>query len=536
MTILRFNVHTIIDDTKMQKRLILFYIFYLLLPYTAQAVKSTIEYRAERLEKSILNNKPCKKLAHNVVLTFHPSGMILEADTVYQYEENDIIEAHNNVKIKDNAGSTIQANKLVYYPEKKLAILAGDVIYKSDKATLYTPQLHYYIESKKASFSGGGRLLQAQMVVTSDQGTYDDSQHTITLSKEVILVDPSYQLHCDQLCYDTAKEEAYLQGFTKIIQDDSTLTSEKGGNYVIAKKQLILNQGTLTTQELTLIADRLEIGDGKDCIATGHTQLISKAHEATVIGESAKYIDKEKKIEMTGHPLLTKIIEQETMYLRADTFIALEKAGEQESDNPIQEIHALGHVRLYHASIQGLADGAIYTAQDKTIRLQNQPIIWCNHYQITGEDVYLVVGEKEKEEITLFVNSHLLMASADPIGNYNQIQGDKMIAYFKANAMEKIAITGNGECLYFILEDDKKLVGMNHIQCNSIELTMQENKLEKMECSPKPTGLFYPIELLKPEHRKLANFVWHGEKWPTKESILEAAVSPPSAPSLSSPP
>lgn len=508
---------------KVLKRVVCFIFLYPLyclplagLPESTLAEVDSIAYSAKELKSDSVNGKACKKLEGAVVFTFHPSGMELRADKAYKYEDENKIQAQGNVKIVDKEGSIVRADRLTYYPEKKLAILEKNVIIKSKKATFYTQKLVYNIEKKQGQFFNGGKLLQDQVVLTSSTGSYDGAAHTVTFSKEVVLVDPSCTLHCNHLSYNTETEMAYFQGFTKIIHEDGSLTTQKGGSYLVPKKHLIFNQGTLATKDMGLTADCLEVFEAQDCAAAGHVSLQSKAHDAVIVGEQARYFKKEKKAEITGHPLLTKVVNNEMMYLRADTFISLEKSEKEGAST--QEIHALNNVRLYQENLQGVADGAIYNSNEGIIHLHNKPIIWCDSYQITGEEVSLVI--EEEEQIKMVVNKNLFMASANPVGNYNQVKGHQMVASFKNGVMQKMSITGNGESLYFALGDKNELVGMNHIKCNDMEMIMSGNELERMEFKPKPIGVFYPAAKLESEQMELSDFIWHGDKWPTKESVL----------------
>ncbi|WP_339044742.1 OstA-like protein [Cardinium endosymbiont of Tipula unca] len=486
------------------------------LHFPISADEESVTYIAKSLEADFFNDKACKKLEGDVRFTFHPSGVVLTADTVYRYDHEDLIEAQGRVKIVDKEGGLIQADQLTYHPEKKLAVLQNNVMFSAQNAICYTQELVYDMEKKQGSFTNGGKLLHNDLVLTSSAGIYDGIKHTVTFSKDVVLEDPNYMVHCNQLCYNTTTEVASFKGLTKVVYEDGTLTTEQGGTYLMAKKHLLFNQGTLDTKDMVLFADSLEVFDAKDCAATGQVSLRSKAHNGVITGEKATYTEKEKKTEITGRPLLTSMVHNDPIYLRADTFIALEKKGKGGVLD--HQIHALNNVRLYQEFLQGIADGAVYNSSSNTIDLHNKPVVWCGSYQITGEDVHIVV--LENEQVKMFVNKNLFMASADPVGNYNQVKGHKMTADFKDGAIEKMSVEGNGESLYFALADDNELVGMNHIKCNRMEITIKENQLDRMEFKPKPSGIFYPAEKIEEEQMKLEGFIWHGEQWPTKENIL----------------
>ncbi len=476
----------------------------------------TMQYTADQLEGETTKGKSYKKLKGNVVFRFQPSGLLLQADEAYKYDDQNVVEARGNVTIVDQKGNSLKAGALTYYPEKKLAVMTQNVVCQSEKATLYTSALHYDLAKNRGAFSQGGKLVQEEMVLTSRSGVYNTAQQTVAFSKDVVLLDPSYTLQCEALHYNIKTGKATFQGFTKISHADGTIHTQTGGSYLQLEKHLIFNQGTFATKELTLSADQLELFDGQNCKATGHVSLDAKQYDVRIVGEAATYARNPQKVEIFGNPLLTKELHGDQLYLRAEYFMALEKP--QKEGPPIQEIHAIRNVRLYEASLQGIANGAIYDSTHNTIELQDTPIVWCGGYQITGEDVRLVI--QEKETIKMVVDKNLFMASADPVGNYNQVKGDKMVAKFKEGVLEKMCIEGHGESLYFVLDEQKELVGMNHIKCTSMEMDMVNNQLEQMKFKPKPLGMFYPAEKLTLEQMKLEYFVWHGEKWPTKENMV----------------
>ncbi|MGI2299863.1 OstA-like protein [Candidatus Cardinium hertigii] len=499
----------------MCKRIIYFAAYLLTFPLSIWAEAMT--YKADRLESDVIDNKPCKKLEGNVVFTFHTNGMVLTADKAYKYDDQELIKAQGNVKIMDQEGNVVESVFLTYDLLQKRAVFEKNVRYLSRKATFYTPKLIYDVEKKQGKFLQGGKLVQDQMVLTSSMGLYDGAHHQVTFCDKVVLVDPSYTFHSDQLDYKTESEVAYFRGPTKIIYRDGVFKTPKGGYYSLPKKQLAFEQGVLTTENIRLAADHLEIVNGEDCAATGHVSLHSQKHDALITGGKASYTRKEKKSVITDSPLLTKVLNNETIYLRADTFIFLEK-----NEPPEQEVHALNHVRLYQEVLQGVADGAVYNTSKNTIYLHNKPIIWCGQYQITGEAVHLAI--EEGEHVRMFVDKNLFMASENLVGHYNQVKGNKLVGLFKEGVIEKMSISGNSESIYFALGDNNELVGMNHLKCNGMEMNMVDNTLAQMTCQPKPIGVFYPAESLKEAQMKLPGFVWFGEKWPTKANILEGLL------------
>ncbi len=250
-------------------------------------------------------------------------------------------------------------------------------------------------------------------------------------------------------------------------------------------------------------------------LAAGQVELVAKDHKVTILGDHSHYWKDKGIVEVYGNPLLERVLENDTLYLTADTLMAIED--KQESKNSI--ILAYNHVKIFQTDLQGKADSMAYHNLDSTIYFYNQPVFWSANNQITADEIRITVNDQQLEK--MYVDPNAFIAEEDTLGNYNQLKARQMVVHFTKSKISHIDLEGNGESLYFAVDDDLKLVGMNYIKCSHMRIDMEKESLSKISFFMQPTGLFYPPQKITPDSRQLADFNWQIAARPTREEVLE---------------
>ena len=117
--------------------------------------------------------------------------------------------------------------------------------------------------------------------------------------------------------------------------------------------------------------------------------------------------------------------------------------------------------------------------------------------------------------------------SIDTLINYNQIKGRKMLVNFTdSSRIEKVTVEGNGESIYYAIDEKNTVTGMNRVQCGKMNINFKKNKVSKIAFLAKPDGKFIPPKEIKTDDKELDGFRWRINEKPTKESIMKV-VAPP---------
>ena len=74
--------------------------------------------------------------------------------------------------------------------------------------------------------------------------------------------------------------------------------------------------------------------------------------------------------------------------------------------------------------------------------------------------------------------------------------------------MYKTEVIGSVRVVYYPMDADSTLIGMNVSETSKLDVYLENQKLEKMVMSPKSSGTLYPMTQIPAGKDKLDNFVW----------------------------
>ena len=119
----------------------------------------------------------------------------------------------------------------------------------------------------------------------------------------------------------------------------------------------------------------------------------------------------------------------------------------------------------------------------------------------------------------LVLRQSSFIVSQDTLLNFNQVKGRHMVAFFKENKIRRVNVDGNGESLYYALDGDTALTGMNRVQCSDMRILFRDGKVGSITFVQKPDAKFIPPHELKPEDERLKDFQWRPLEKPTRASV-----------------
>ncbi len=486
----------------------IFLVIILCLSTVAQAQKGErIKYKAEELEYGKKKDESYRKLTGDVVFT--QKSTTVYCDTSYFYKKRNVMEATGHVRIVDDS-TTITSRQLVYEGDERMAKLRQNVVYLRGERELYTDFLDYDLEGEIAHYFNKGKLIDTTNVLTSEIGYYFAKDEFAQFYKNVVLTSPDFVLKTDTLRYNTLTKVAYTYGPTQITSDDGTVLHAKGGEFRTVVDESDFVKGSIETRDYYLEGDELYFDDGEKYYkAVFNVKMTAKDEDVIITGDEGYYDRRNGISKVYGRPLMKRILEADTLYLAADTLVAIESKYDS-----ARRILAYKNVKIYKEGLQGIADSMAYFNEDSVIFFYGDPVMWNNQNQITADTINLEISEDEMKRMNL--RSDAFLVSEDSIENYNQIKGRNMIAHFVDNQIDRINVNGNGEILYFALEEgDSVLMGMNKIFCASMQIRFKEQKLSSFSVYTNPEAQFIPPHELTEEMQYLANFAWRETERPT---------------------
>lgn len=471
-----------------------------------------LDYKAKVLE----GGKGYKKLIGNVVFTQEKT--IIYCDSATLFDKTNSMEAFGHVLIEDLEDSvTITSERLNYQGNGRVAELRGNVVYKDDSVRLYTDNLDYDMVNKSAVYFGGGKIMDDVNTMTSKKGNYDTEGKMMVFTDSVKLITPDYTLESDDLFYNILTKKARTSSETKITTSNGRiLNSKQSSEFDTRLGTYAFMVGEIDTEKYLIRGDELFYNNARGSYsAKGHVYLLAKEDNIIIIGDEANFWEDQGRAQVYGDPLLKKMMNEDTLYLRADTLISIDDSLEAN-----KRLLAFHNVKIFKSDLQGKADSLAYFLSDSSIIFYQDPILWNDGSQITADTIQILVNEGTIDRLNAKVNSFII--SEDSTTNYNQIKGRMMTAFFAGKTIKNVDVAGNGETIYFVADEANmtKFIGMNKIICTNMKINFAENQVNDIRFYTKPDGKFIPPHELKDDEKKLEGFAWRIEERPTQKGIM----------------
>ncbi len=478
--------------------------------------------QANFLEGGKRNNELYQKLIGNVIMTQNTTTIY--CDSAYFFKTTNRVEAFGHVKIADGDSVTITSRRLEYDGNEKLAKLRGNVVFtKLKTATLYTDFLDFDRIKNEAFYFNGGKLVDSVNVLNSRKGYYNINTNMMSFKKDVDVKNPDYTMQSDSLQYNSRTKIIYFRSSTTVINTDGDRFDYEGGEYNTTNKLSDLIIGTLDTKSYSVKAVSFDLDDRtKFYKLRKNVVMVSKEEQLIIYGDAMDYDRKNGISKVYNKAYFAKILgNNDTLFIGADTLVSIES-----DDASKKQILAYNNVKIFRTSMQGLADSLEYRALDSTVYFYTKPILWSDGNQITADSMRLQI--KNNKPFKMFMNGNSFVISKDSLLNFNQIKGRKMTASFSNSAISRVVVEGNGESIYFALdEEDQSFMGMNKTVCSNITIRFQNGQVNNLTFYTNPDAQFIPPHELKEDDMQLRGFSWLENLRPTRSDVVQVPQTLP---------
>jgi lipopolysaccharide export system protein LptA len=463
----------------------------------------------------------------NVIFTQNQTTIYCDSAEIFRAKNT--LQAYGRIKITEGDSVTVTAKSLSYDGNEKVAYLRKDVVFtKLATATLYTDYLNYYRGQNMAKYFNGGKLIDSTNTLTSKKGYYDVNTNLASFKTDVVSFNADYTLHSDTLQYNAKTKIVYFRDSTNIVDKDGQTAIYQSGYYDTNKKKSDLEKGDIETQSYKMTGDKYFLDDFRKFYkAKFNVVMTSKEEKMVIYGDDGDYDKLNGISKVYGNAYVAKIDDAgDTLFLSADTLVSIEN-----KDPRKKRLLAYNHVKIFKTDMQGIADSLVYVPADSTMYMYTDPVLWNEENQMTGDSVRLLIHNKKIDKIYLINNSFVV--SQDSLTNFNQIKGKKMVATFKESKISNVVVDGNGESIYFALDEQEiksdtmvikiaYTMGMNQIVCSNMKINFKEGKVNNISFYKKPDAKFIPPHEVKEPDTRLKGFIWREEDRPEKEEVVKS--------------
>lgn len=492
------------------------------------------------------------------------------------------LESFGNVHINDSDSVHIYAQYLRYMGIDKKALLTKKVRLTDKKSTLTTENLTYDVNLKLGTYLYGGKVVNKKTTLTSTEANYYGDTKDIYFYKNVLLVQPDGTIKTDSLQYNTSTEVSTFISPT-VIKDKKGLTIKTREGFYDIKKKIanLYKRSIIEDSTFSITADEIAI-DSLNGLSEfrGNAVYRSKDKEQgfDMIANNIKTNNKRSTIMATQIPLL--IIKQgaDSIFITADTLfsgrvidllttkkipnvrpvpvdtrikkgvlkdtikattapkspikkgapknvvdsIKLKTTSTPQVDSTLKYFEAYKNVKIFSDSLQAVGDSLFFSGSDSVFRLFNNPIIWAQENQISGDTIYLFLKNKKPERLYVFENA-LSISKVDSSNYFNQVRGNSINALFDSTGqVHFFTAKGSAENIYYAQDEQKGFVGVNKNSCDLIEINFTDGKPKRVKFINNLEGGLLPMRgKTNHDELKLKSFNWQDKLRPkSKFDIL----------------
>lgn len=448
---------------------------------------------------------------------FAQDNVVGYCDSAYLYEaDNFIITFGNPVRFVISDSIKLFGMRATYDGEIRQASIAENVRLVKGKSYLLSDSLFYDLNTDCGYYTTGGRIFNGEDTLTSRIGKYYTNTDDAYLHGDVLLRSSRYKMDCDSLRYNAGSKIAYFISPTHLVNEENVIYTDRGLYNTNTDISILHGNVRLLGEKQQLFADSLyydqNLRFGK---AWYNATYIDSSNHVILKGNYIEHHEKGGTSIATDSNLLVYIDDnQDTLFLHCDTLKV-----DFDSASNITLVRAYFHTKFLHKDIQGACDSMVYNVEDSLLMMYYNPVFWSDNYQLSGDTVRFCILDSVNSTIEL-CHAGFIVGGLFQNTEFNQIKGLNIKGFLKNTYLNKVDITGNAECVYYIQEEDSSLVGVNTSITSEMRIYLDSNHIQQIRYFDTPTGKVHPDEKLTEKDRKLQGFRWLHEYRPFKPEDL----------------
>lgn len=432
---------------------------------------------------------------------FRHDSSYMYCDSAYFYEKTNSLEAFSNVRMEQGDTLFVYGQYLLYDGDSRIAYLRENVRMENKQVTLFTDSLNYERIPNIGYYFEGGMIVDSLNQLSSYYGQYSPSTKLAIFNDSVRLENPDFTLYSDTLHYNTETKVSTILGPSVIVSDSGTINTSRGWYDTIHNTSMLLDCSEVISGNRFLTGDSISYDRGNGFGEVFGNMCIKDTLQHIMLqGKYGYYNEKTGYAFATDSARCLEYSQGDTLYLHADTLQMVT------IDSTYREVKAYYGVRFFRKDIQGVCDSMQFNSRDSILYMYSEPIIWNENYQLYGDTITIFMNDSTVE----FAHVIQFAFAAQEVDSsyYNQLKGNDLKAFFDGKAVKQIDVAGNAESIFYPIEKDGSMVGMNTTQSAYLTIWLKDNKLDKIKTWTKTSALMIPIPDLMPQQKVLKDFFW----------------------------
>lgn len=426
----------------------------------------------------------------------------VDQNLVYFYEEVTVI--NNNFKLK--------ADSLMYDSELDRVYFIAPSYIEQDGKRIFCEEGYYDVKDERAFFDDNPVYFDGDKVARA-RNMYSSAQDSIIiLSGKATVKDSLSFAKANIITIDNKTGDVTLEDDAEYIDQDKTIRGPRIVYNENTKDVLLEGRSRIYNKEGFIDGDTIRYDKASDLgKVIGSPEWRDTVNDRVLEGGQFYYKEENsyfKAVKTQLRPLLRQKIDEDTLYLSADTLLSANIG------DSLSYLMAVRNVRIFKNDLQAVCDSLYYSDRDSTFKLFFNPVAWSDTTQFEGDTLLIKLESDEVREI--LSQSNAFIASRDAYDFYNQIKGRQIRARLDSNKIQRMDVKGNAESIYFMKDEEEAYVGPMKTTSTEMAFIFENDSLRYVNCSPDNESILTPMKIASQSDFVLTSFEWQEDNRPIK--------------------
>lgn len=470
--------------------------------------------RADLLNGIQVDGVSIQVLTGDVILIH--DGTTFHCDSARLNKVDNLFDAFGNIYALMADSVELYGDMLLYNGNTKIAEVIRNVKLIDDSTTLTTDYLIYNRLSKIGIYNFGGKIVDTRNELVSKVGRFYTDTDEYYFQGDVVVTNPDYVIRTDTLTYNSKTEIVYFFGPTSLVSDKDSMFALSGWSNTKKKTTSLKDKALLKHENQILKGDSIYYDELNDYgLVFNNGSMLDPEQDIIIKGNYLDYKYSNKNYAYALDSALAILYnDNDSLFLHADTL----KIQFNEEDKT-ERLFAYYNARFYKEDMQGACDSLVYEMTNSTIKMMQDPIVWSDENQLTGDSMYIFITDNQPDSLSLIGSA--FVCSQDTLEAFNQISGRTLLGYFHQKKLFKITVNGNSETVYYIRDDDTNdLMGINKAVSSNMIIRLENQEIKNITYIGNPKATLYPEKELSAAERNLKGFVWRIHERPLSKNDI----------------
>lgn len=410
----------------------------------------------------------------------------------------------------------LAADSMRYLAENSTVLFTGPTNIYTPKAEIYCESGFYNLENETAEFNSNAQYAGDKKKATADTIRYNSASGEILMLGHVHVEENEKRIDGTSLRYLEGSGETWITGSPARYTDSIRAINSPEIFYNEKTNQVSTKgAGEISDGDLLMKAEQFDFdqatGIGR---ASGNVMWSDTAKDLGIRADSIDYAKESGYILAYGEkrPLFYTLVEQDTLYICADTLNMFNQADTSSLNDTMRVIKAYHDVRLFKTDMQGRSDSLVFNDADSLFRFFGDPVLWSDTTQFSADTITMSIKNNRLNDITLTQKAIII---SELYGTYyDQIKGKTILARFDSSAIKDMLVHGNAESVYYTRDEQSAFIGVNKTICSKMYFTFLKGQIHLLKYYGENSSSMMPMGEADHEHLRLEGFRWRPDDRP----------------------